>query len=85
MRNYKQKKNKLVMEIINQYHYSRWVQERRKRIDQIPEPIQKIYYHFGTLAEFPASSHEEEKRQLTELKQIRKLLKKYYRKGAWLI
>ena len=81
MRKIKEKRNELVTEIINQYHYSRWVQERHKRIDEIPEPIQKIYFRFGTLAEFPATSQEEEKNQFAELKQIRKKLKKYYRKG----
>lgn len=81
VRNYKVKKEKLVMDIIHNFHYIRWVESSCKRIDEIPEPIQQIYYRFGTLAEFPATFQEEEKEQLIELKKIRKLLKKYYRKG----
>ena len=69
------------MDIIHNFHYLRWVESSCKRIDEIPSKLQAIYYRFGTLAEFPASSHEEEKKQLKELKKIRKLLKKIYRKG----
>ena len=81
MRNYKVKKKKLVMDIIHNFHYIRWEEKSCKRIDEIPPKLQTIYYRFGTLAEFPATSEQEEKQQLAELKQIRKKLKKYYRKG----
>ena len=81
VRNYKVKKEKLVMDIIHNFHYTRWVEISCKRIDEIPPKLQAIYYRFGALAEFPASSRLEEKKQLTELKKIRKLLKKYYKKG----
>ena len=81
MRNYKVKKEKIVMDIIHNFHYTRWVEISCKSIVEIPPRLQAIYYRFGTLAEFPATSQEEEKKQLKDLKKIRKLLKKYYRKG----
>lgn len=80
MRKYREKKNELIMDIINNYHYLCWG-KTHKRIDEIPTNLQVVYYRFGQLAEFPATSEQEEKKQLAELKQIRKKLKKYYRKG----
>ncbi len=81
MKSYMAKKECIVSEILQNYHYTCWVKLTHKRIDEIPNVIQTLYYRFGTLAEFPATSQKEEKQQLAELKKIRKKLKKYYKKG----
>ena len=80
MKHYKEKKQKLVTDIIKNYHYTRWVEQMKKSIDEIPEAIQVIYFRFGTIAEFPPATTKEEKQQLAELNVIRKKLKKFYKK-----
>ena len=82
MRNFYEKKQKLVTDIIKNYHYMRWVEQMKKSIDEIPQAIQVIYYRFGTIAEFPPATTKEEKQQLAELKVIRKKLKNFYNKGV---
>lgn len=81
MKSYMAKKECIVSEILQNYHYTCWVKLTHKRIDEIPQAMQVIYFRFGGLAEFPATSPTEEKQQIAELKQIRKRLKKYYKKG----
>lgn len=83
MQNLKQKKEYLVHEIYCKYHYFRWVEDTHTSIAEIPAQLQVIYYRYGYIAELPASSNSdiEVKQQIAELKQIRKKLKKYYRKG----
>lgn len=82
MQDLRKVKECLILEIKNKYHYIRWGEETRKNIYLIPNDIQILYFHFGALAEFPASSQEEAKQQIAELKRIRKKLKKFYRKGV---
>lgn len=81
MQDLRNEKEDLVLEILNKYHYFRWGEETRKSIYLIPNDIQILYFRLGVLEVFPASSQEETKKQIAELKVIRKKLKKFYGKG----
>lgn len=83
MKSFMRKRESLVSDILENYHYSFWVKLTHKRIDEIPETLERIYYRFGKLVAFPPSSHEEGKQQIAELKKIRRRLKKFYDKEVF--
>lgn len=73
-------KKKIINDILANYHYARWGYITGSRDwNTIPQYVQRLFYRIGQLVITQALSHEEERKQVKELKQIRKQLKKYFK------